>query len=321
MNKKKFVNIDTTGFGIQAKSSASRMYNKDGTPNVIKKGVRLIDRLSWFHTLLSIPRWKFWIWLFSLFVGINLFFGLIYYLLGSENLIGIAEGSELKKFAESFFFSTQTFTTVGYGRISPSGLIASSIASLEAFLGVLGFALATGLFYGRFSRPRAFLYFSENCLISPYKEGTALMFRMVPYKNSHLMEAEVKLTVALKVDDNGKKVNRFYSLDVEFSKINSLLMNWTIVHALNENSPLYGMSIEEMEYQQIEIMVFLKAYDEVFSNTVIARTSYSAGDIVEGARFVPMYHPSETGDATILEVDKVNVFERVQLPLFKPEES
>jgi inward rectifier potassium channel len=321
MDKRKFVNIDTTGFGVQAQNSGRRLYNKDGSPNVEKRGVKLIDRLSWYHTMLTMPRWRFWLSLSALFIGINLFFGSIYYLLGTDLLSGIQKGSEFKKFAESFFFSAQTFTTVGYGRISPTGLATNTIASIEAFFGVLTFALATGLFYGRFSRPRAFLYFSEKCLISPYKEGTALMFRVAPFKNSHLIEAEVKLTAAFRVDENGREVNKFYSLDVEFSKINSLVMNWTIVHAFNENSPLYRLSLQDMKTQQMEIMVFLKAYDEVFSNTVIARSSYTADEIIEGARFVPMYHASSSGETTILEVNKLNEIEKVPLPKIKPVES
>lgn len=314
MAKKQFTNIDTTGFGVRSSQSGRRLYKKDGSFNIKTKGLGFFDRLSIFHSMLTMPRWKFWLLLFSFFIGINLCFAFVYYLMGIDNLRGVHPGSDLQGFAEAFFFSTQTFTTVGYGGITPDGLFASSVAAFEAFLGLLTFALATGLFYGRFSRPRAFLRFSEHALISPYKDGAALMFRTVPYKSSPLMEAEVKLTAAMRMQDGDNERNYFYNLNVEFSKINALAMNWTIVHPLDEESPLTALSIAEMKKSNLEILVYLKGYDEGFANTVIARTSYTADEIIEGAKFVPMYHSSSSGDETILELDKLNDYEKVALP-------
>jgi len=209
----------------------------------------------------------------------------------------------------------QTFTTVGYGHISPSSILVSSIAAFEAFLGLLSFALASGLFYGRFSKPRAFLHFSDFAVIAPFKDGNALMFRTVPYKNNHLMDAEVKLTIGLKEKIDGEIKNTFYTLDVEFAKINALILNWTIVHPINQDSPIYGMSIEDLKQANAEIIVYLKAYDEGFSNYVIARTSYTADEIIEGAKFKPMYYTTE--NLTILEIDKISDFERTKLHSIK----
>src|SRR5439155_11142598 len=141
---------------------------------------------SVYHTMLALPRGKFLVVILSFFILINLAFAAVYYLIGIENLGGVHAGSPFKNFTEAFFFSTQTFTTVGYGRIAPSGFMASSVASIEALVGLLSFAVVTGLFYGRFSRPRAYLRFSHNAVIAPYKEITGLMFRMAPYKNNFL---------------------------------------------------------------------------------------------------------------------------------------
>lgn len=305
---------DNSGFGSSATSTGGRFYNRDGRANVIKTGTGILSRYSWYHTMLNMPRAKFLLLLFSIYISINLVFAGIYYMIGVEHLAGIITTSQWTKFTEVFFFSTQTFTTVGYGRISPTGFMTSAVATFEAFLGLLNFAIATGLFYGRFSRPQAFLKFSDNALIAPYKEGTGLMFRMSPYKNNSLSEAEVKVTMAMTFEENGKLVDKFYTLDLEISKINSLVLSWTIVHPINEKSPLYGFSKEDIENTDIELIVFVKAFDEVFSNNVVTRTSYISPEIVWGAKFNMMYHPSDDKNKTILDLDKLNEFDKAELP-------
>jgi inward rectifier potassium channel len=147
------------------------------------------------------------------------------------------------------------------------------------------------------------------------------MFRTAPYKNNLLLDAEVKLTLGMRVFRNGEEKNEFYTLKVEIGKINALLLNWTIVHPINEDSPIYGMSLEELKEARAEIIVFLKAFDEGFANTVIARTSYTADEIIEGGKFKPMYERSTTGDATLLHIDRLNDYDKVNLPEVKLIES
>ena len=321
VSKKKFTTEQTTGFGERSTQSGGRFFHKDGKPNVVRKGLKFFDRFSWYHTMISMTRLKFWLWLVIPYVIVNAFFALVYYTIGVQNLNGIEKGSAWNNYIEAFFFSFQTFTTVGYGHVSPSGILTSTVAAFESFLGVLTLALAAGLFYGRFSSPKSFLRFSDIALISPYKDGIGLMFRTVPYKNNHLVDAEVKLLMAMKSNLSGEGKNEFYTLNVEFSKINALVLNWTIVHHITENSPIYGMSLAELKNAQAELLVYLKAYDEGFANTVVARTSYIVDEIIEGAKFKPMYERSSTGDTTVLHINKLNNFERVKLPEFKPAES
>jgi Inward rectifier potassium channel C-terminal domain/Ion channel len=305
---------ENTGFGTNSNSTGGRFINRDGRANVIKKGAGILERYSWYHTMLGMKRGKFLLLLFTIYISINLVFAFIYYLIGIEHLNGVATGSSWKNFSEVFFFSAQTFTTVGYGRISPQGFMASTVSTFEAFLGLLSFAIATGLFYGRFSRPQAFLKFSKNALIAPYKEGTALMFRLTPFKNNSLSEVEVKVTLAITSEEKGKLLDKFFTLDLEFSKINGLALSWTVVHPIDDKSPFHELSKEDIASTDMEVIVFVKAFDEIFSNNVVTRTSYVSSEIVWGAKFKMMYEPNEDKSKTILDIDKLNDFDRVVLP-------
>ncbi len=314
---KKLLNLKTeinTGFGTNSNNTGGRFINKDGRPNVIKKGVGLLERYSWYHTMLGMKTGRFLLLIFMIYISINLVFAGIYYAIGIHHLSGINSGSPLKNFSEVFFFSAQTFTTVGYGRISPVGFVAGAVSTFEAFLGLLSFALATGLFYGRFSRPQAFLKFSNNALIAPFRNGKAFMFRLSPYKNNTLSEVEVKVTMSITTEENGKLFDKFYDLDLEYSKINGLPLSWTVVHPIDDKSPFYGLTKEDIASTDMEIIVFVKAFDSVFSNNVISRTSYVSAEIIWGAKFRMMYHPNADKSKTILTVDKLNEFDFVSLP-------
>lgn len=297
---------DNTGFGINSSMYGGRFFNKDGTPHLRKTGIPWLERNSWYHTLLRMSRFKFLFTIFITYLVINLFFAVIYLIIGIDKLAGMIVSTPIEKFAEAFFFSAQTFTTVGYGRLAPTGFAMSFVASTEALTGLLSFALATGLLYGRFARPEPFIKFSHNVLVSPYKDTIAVVFRMTPYKNNHLTEAEVKLNLALMVDDNGKMTNRFYPLKLELDKVNAMMLSWSVVHPIDENSPFYKLSKEDLITARAEILVFVKAFDDTFSNTVVARTSYKAEEFIFGAKFVPMYHRDEKNGTTILEIDKLD---------------
>ncbi|MES2774237.1 MAG: ion channel [Bacteroidota bacterium] len=297
---------ENTGFGTNSNLYGGRFFNKNGTPDLHKTGIPWLERNSWYHTLLQMNRWQFLLTIFATYVIINLFFAIVYLIVGIDKLAGMTVTTPLEKFGEAFFFSAQTFTTVGYGRLSPTGFLMSFISSTEALTGLLSFALATGLLYGRFSRPQAFLKFSEQALVSPYKETIAVMFRMTPYKNNHLTEAEVKVNLALMVDVDGKMTNRFFPLKLELDKVNAMTLSWTIVHAVDADSPFYGLSKEDLVAGRAEMLVFLKAFDDTFSNTVVARSSYTANELVFGAKFSPMYHRDDHRGKTVLEIDKLH---------------
>lgn len=305
---------DHTGFGTNAANYGGRFIDKNGQANIQKRGVPILDRISWFHTLLDIPTWKFHLIIFAFFILINFVFALIYYIIGVDHLNGITATSEIEKFGQAYFFSAQTFTTVGYGHINPQGFLTSAVAATQALMGLLAFALATGLLYGRFSKPKAHLKFSENAIIAPFKDQKALMLRLAPYKNTNLTDAEAKLTLGMIIDDNGSKTNKFFPLELEFKIINSLTLSWTLVHPIDENSPLYGFEEQDFKTNIGEILVFIKAFDEMFSNIVATRTSYTFDEIVYGAKFIQMYEHSQDKRSTILHLDKLNTFEKITFP-------
>jgi inward rectifier potassium channel len=304
---------DNTGFGVNTSDYGGRFVNKDGQPNIEKRGISFLERISWFHTMLAIPRWKFLLLIFLFFIVVNFIFACIYYFIGVEHLGGMVTTSNLEQFGEAYFFSAQTFTTVGYGRINPTGFIASTIAALEALVGLLSFALATGLLYGRFSKPKAYLKFSTNALIAPFKDGIALMLRVAPYKNTNLSDAEVKLTLGMAVEENGKMVNRFFPLELELSKINALTLSWTLVHPITESSPLFQFTPTDYATLRGEVLVFVKAFDDMFSNTVVARSSYTFSEFIVGAKFIPMYHSNTGNNGTVLDFDKLSMYNEMDI--------
>jgi len=302
-----------TGFGVNATDYGGRFLNRDGKANVQPLNISFFERTSWFHTMLELKWWQFLGLILFFFIVINLFFACIYFMIGIEHLGGLISELEHEQFTEAFFFSTQTFTTVGYGRINPTGLLANIVSSIEALTGLTTFALVTGLLYGRFSKPNAYIRFSKNAVIAPYKDGIALMLRLVPYKNTYLTDAEAKLTLGLSLEEDGKMVNRFYPLELEFSKVNALTLSWTIVHPITEDSPLFKLTPEDYAHIRGEVLVYIKAFDDMFSNTVASRSSYIFKEIVVGAKFKPMYHRSESGNRTVLDFDKLNDYQDIDI--------
>ncbi|MEA9412845.1 ion channel [Flavobacterium sp. PL02] len=301
-----------SGFGTNSNSYGGRFVNKNGTPNVEKTGMHLLRRISWYHTMIDMPTWKFMLVLFSFYIAINFIFAILYFGIGIEHLDGIvASQSEWAKFGQAYFFSAQTFTTVGYGHISPTGFLTSALSAAEALIGLLSFAIATGLFFGRFSRPTAFLKFSHNALISPYQNDKALMIRLVPFKNTNFTDAEAKITLGMSIEENGVMTNKFYSLDLELHKINALTLSWTLVHPITDKSPLYKFTKEDFASIHGEILVFIKTFDDMYSNTVAARTSYTFKEVLYGAKFEPMYNRSKDASKTVLHLDKLNSHQAV----------
>lgn len=314
---KKFKADNDTGFANLPNSQGDRLINKSGSYNVIRKGIPLIQRLNFFHFMITMNWTNFGLVVLLFYFFMNVIFGFIYYFLGVEHLNGTMTANEFDKILESFFFSTQTFATVGYGRMNPTGILTNIVASVEALFGVLSLALVTSLLYTRFSRPRINIVYSENLLISPYQEGKALMFRLVNANSELLIDCEVQLLVSLTLRENEKAVRKFISLNLEREKISTLAMNWTIVHPINEESPIFGFSAQDLAEANTEFLVLIKAFDDAYGQVVHTRTSYTVEEMIWGGKFKPMFYRSSDGISTVLELDKISDYDMVDLQLLE----
>jgi len=287
------------GFGKSA-TTEGRLMNPDGSFNVERQGLGLLDN-TYYH-LITMSWGRFAGLILLSFVFINCIFSLLYCLIGVEQLDGIAPGSFFQNFSQAYFFSSQTLTTVGYGHVSPEGLVANILASFESFLGLLTFALISGLLYGRFSRPEARIVFSEKMIVAPYREGRGLMFRMANARRSELIETEVQILLAFNQRDNesGTVERKFFPLELELNKISFFSLSWTLVHALNEASPIYNFSPQDLKDAHAEVMVLVKGTDETNQQQVHTRHSYTAEEIVWNARFRPVVAHNAKGQPHLM---------------------
>ncbi len=306
LNAKEFAD---SGLSNQVGIQSSRLLESNGRFNVTRTGRHNWLNLSASHELITM-KWRYFIPLvIGFYIVMNLFFAILYYFIGMDQFMGTLGESRWDSFQEAFFFSAQTITTVGYGRTNPVGLLPNIIASLEALTGLLSFAIVTGLMYGRFARPVAHLLFSDNALIAPYQNGKALMFRLANSKTNDLADVEAQVLLSLVVYEGQNYVRKYFNLDLERKIVNALALSWTVVHPINENSPMSEFTPEIMQEYEAEILVNIKGFDTTFSQIVYSRTSFHYSSIVWNAKFKPVFKRSEDGTETILELDKLNDFE------------
>jgi inward rectifier potassium channel len=294
------------GITQQFTAPVSRVINKDGSFNVRRRGGSWHDIHPYLH-LVNL-RWPaFFGALFLGYVLVNTFFAAIYFALGPGELNGVDAATPTGRFIRIFFFSAQTLSTVGYGVMSPKGDAANVVASLEAMVGVLGFAVATGLLFGRVSRPSAKIGFSPNLLIAPYQNGTSLQFRVVNRRRNDLMELEVRVMLMTVESKDGRSLRQYRLLKLEREKVIFLPLTWTVVHPIDQESPLYGATSETLQQRQAEILILIKGYDDTFSQTVLSRYSYRYDEIIWHKRFVPAFDVDGEGDL-VLDLDKIGQF-------------
>jgi inward rectifier potassium channel len=283
--------------------SVRRIINKDGSFNVHRTGTTWRD----FHPYLHLINMSWAGFLGLLFLGylvVNAAFAGCYYFLPAGELQGVNTSDQLHRFLDGFFFSAHTLSTVGYGNFAPSGTLANIIASFEAAVGVLWFAVATGLLFGRVSRPSARIGFSPNLLVSTYQDGTSLQFRVVNRRANSIMNLEARIMLMTVQPENGEYRRSYEILKLERESVLFLPLTWTIVHPIDQGSPLWGKSAEDLQRLDAEILVLIQGHDDTFNQTVIARNSYRHNEIVWGAHFAPAFTVDPAGDL-VLELRKV----------------
>lgn len=252
-----------------------------------------------YNYLLGIKWWQFFGLSFIAYVITNIIFALLYVVIGIAEITPTTNNA-FKDILNAFFFSSQTFTTVGYGAMSPNGTASGIVASIEAFLGLMFFAFVTGLLYGRFSKPKAAIRFTKHLLLSNYREGKALMFRIENDRKSTMINPKVSVTLRLtKANAKGDYSNKFYTLDLERDAINYLPTTWTIVHDINKKSPLYDIPEEDLIKQQGELIAMVSYYDESFNQEVHQMYSYIFKEIKLNHKFVKSYYYNEKGEMVL----------------------
>ena len=304
-----FKQAQDPGLGEKYFKHTKRIINKDGSFNIKRTGGGL-SSINAFHYLINISWTKFLLIVFAGFICVNLFFAILYQIAGIQNLSNAASKDEMESFLNTFFFSVQTFATVGYGGIHPTGIFSNIIASLESMTGILSFALATGLLYGRFSKPSAKIIFSDKAIITPFKEGKALMFRVANSRENILMEMEANAMLTYLDKSDSRFTRKYYPLKLEIKFIYFFPLPWTIVHPIDEDSPLYGKTAKDLQQLEAELLIMVKGFDDSFSQHVITRSSYKYDEIDWDVKFVRAYSTDETGE-TIVDLEKVSEAERI----------
>lgn len=229
--------------------------------------------------------------------------------MGANQLTAYEEHT-MHDFWHCFYFSSQTLTTVGYGRISPVTPSMSMVASFEAMIGLLGFAFATGVLYGRFSKAKSKIAFSDRLLVSPYKGIKGLKFRIANTRRNELIDMEARLMYSFLEKENGETKRRYLPLDLEVSFINMFPLPWTIVHPIDEESPLKGKGVLQLSREQAEFLVILKGYDETFNQYVHQIYDYNHSEVVFDANFKSMFNPA-SGAGTVVHLDRISDFVKV----------
>ena len=299
------------GFGsVVAGQSRERLLNQDGSFNVRRTGLNFLTSLNLYHTLLSMS-WKVFLSiLLVLYFASNVVFGLLYALLGAGSLVDTSASPTDSLILRGFFFSVQTFATIGYGTIHPVGIIPNMLVTIESYYSMVVTALITGIIFARFARPTARIYFSKIAVVAPYQNIDGFMFRLVNGRSNQLIEVEVKLTFARFVEENGKIVRRFDLLELERKNVAFFPLAWTVVHPINEKSPLYNLTPEDLTKSNAEFLVLLTATDETFAQVVNTRSSYKPEEIKFGHKFVSIYNPVEEGETISINIKKLSATEK-----------
>ena len=297
------------GLGTTFNKSVKRMLNEDGGFNIKRIGTVSTFR-DFYKYLIDLPTFKFMAFIFLFFIGMNLIFALGYVAIGVDQLSGVPP--KQPALVSAFYFSTQTFTTVGYGAIAPKGNGASLLASFEAFFGLISFSIATGLIYGRFSRPSAKIAFSHNVIITPHEDKRAMMFKMVNKRNSVLLNCKVNITLSIAHRDrkDGHMVRQYYNIPLETDFVRYFPLTWTLVHIIDEQSPLHNLDIEQLQSRTSELLILVEAFDETYSQMVLQKHSYADHQWVDNVKFKRNFHANESGQI-VLNIHELSELEEL----------
>jgi inward rectifier potassium channel len=295
------------GFGrVVSEQARQRLINKDGSTNVRRVGLPFFEQFSPYHAALNLSWTKFLFFVALVYILVNAVFAVAYFALGPGALAGTEGDPDGLRLMHAFFFSVQTFATIGYGQIGPHTMAANFMTVFEALVGLLGVALLTGLLFARFAKPNAAIRFSSRALIAPFRDITAFEFRIVNKRLNELIDLHARVLMARFEERDGHRVRRYLPLTLEREGVMFFPLSWTIVHPIDTGSPLWGLTAGDLEAMDAEFLVLLSATDETFAAQVHARSSYKADEVVWHAKFADMFVRSDAQPDLAVDSSKLD---------------
>jgi inward rectifier potassium channel len=262
---------------------------------VRRVGSARLGRRDVYHQMLTMP----WSWFFGVQAIAYLIFNAVFAVLYLA-VPGSVANARPDSFADAFFFSVQTMATIGYGVMAPQTLYANILVTAEALMGMASFAVAAGLIFARFSRPTARILFSRVAVVTPFNGVPTLMFRCANERRNQIFEAQVHVDFARQeTSAEGLELRRSFELALARNRNPQFSLSWTVMHPIDERSPLHGIDPDLLAGQEAAIVVTLTGIDETLSQTVFARTSYRADEILWGRKFADILSETETGETLV----------------------
>jgi inward rectifier potassium channel len=272
-----------------------RMVGPKGKLDVTIRGLRRRKWTDLYHQLLTLSWGGFLLVWIIVYLAANLVFATLFWL-DRGGLSGAHPGS----FEDAFFFSVQTLGTIGYGVIAPKSRFANALVAVESFFSFGISALSTGMIFARVSRPTARVMFSRHAVVTPINGVPTLMFRAANERQNQVLEADVTVTLARNlVTSEGVTFRAFQALTLKRSRSPLFALSWSIMHAVDETSPLFGQTLETLLADRAEIVIVLAGVDETLAQRIYARHSYLPHGIVWGRRHADIIQIAEDGRAVV----------------------
>ena len=292
---------------VVAQRSRERFLNKDGSFNVVRRGLPFLESVSPYHFLLTMSWTRFHAVLVGSYLLANAAFALAFLACGPAALEGAGTSAPASPARSSSASRRSPRSASGTSRPSASSRTSSMTA--EALLGLLWVAMATGLLFARFSRPTAQILFSRSAVVAPYRGITALMFRVANGRTNQLIDLQARVMLGHFVTEDGRKVRKFDNLTLERAEVMFFPLSWTVVHPIDETSPLWGLDADGVRAADAELLILLSGIDETFSQTVHTRTSYKPDELVWNARFVGIFDSPKEGEHLAIDLRRLSEIE------------
>ena len=303
------------GFGaVVSADSKQRLLNKDGSFNVRRRGLRWFESHSPYHLALNATWPRFLMGTIAIYTAINVVFATAFWLCGDAAMVGEPARELGGTVWRAFFFSVETFATIGYGDITPVGFPAHFVMYVESLTALMSQALITGLLFARFSRPTAAIRFSSSMIVAPYKGGRGLMMRMANMRDNQIIDLKARVNCSWLEAGTAGIGRKFRLLELERSDVVFFPLAWTLVHPITEESPLWGLTDDDLRKAEFEFLVLVSGVDETFSQQVHARSSYKPHEIVWGAKFRNIFNPPDEHGRLSIDIHRIDQSDPVQLP-------